>query len=81
MTEICIDDYGAKCPKCGSDWYMVIDDDLQQHNLEKKEAYQLVHCDKCCTYYKVVWKLEKIVMMKDIDNDKVEAGQWARDIG
>jgi len=59
------DDLIDKCPECKGNFHLVITDDLQRHNLNKKEGYRLLHCDECCTYFKEVWKFDRVVVLED----------------
>lgn len=62
MNSIDIND---KCPECGNKLWMTIVDELQRHDLKKGKAYLLIHCDGCCSYFKQVWKFEKLILLKE----------------
>ena len=58
----------TKCPHCGGDCFKTIVDELQRHNLKIGESYRLIHCDKCCAYYKEVWKFDRLILLKEINS-------------
>jgi len=76
MNEAYPEDINDKCPKCGNEAWMTIVDELQKHDLKNKEAYRLLHCDRCCSYFKEVWAFKKLVLLQDVsDNSKTQSLQ------
>ena len=65
MNEAYPEDINDKCPNCRNEAWKTIVDELQKHNLKDGEAYRLLHCDNCCSYYKEVWKFKELVLLKD----------------
>jgi DNA-directed RNA polymerase subunit RPC12/RpoP len=47
-----------ECPKCKKE-NMVIVKDLEKHNLEENEGYEVVECYDCHSFFKVFWKFWK----------------------
>lgn len=65
MAEIDTEDIMDKCPNCGKDGWHTITDELQKHELKKGEAYRLIHCDNCCSYFKEVWNFDRLILLEE----------------